>query len=325
APNTLQCGPDNEDGRGLFFSFSSGGTEWLFAGPARQGTQIRHAYRTNDTSVTPPFPYIRLFLGGGMRGATAAAALGSTLYLGVANGGGSATPGVVPIGDPFDSAHVGAAMFPGVLVSTVGAALVDSMIGFNGSLHAANAGGCGKYDGLLWTSCSPSAPAWALTPVTTPKTSDLFPADKAVPQMAVFNGRLYLARNTTAGPQLWACNPLPLLPCAPGDWSLLAPNGAGNTQLSQFDDGSLKIVSLLVATSQHLYVGYDAPGGIRLFRSTTAVPVARSDFQSPVTPGLGNGVTQILDGKALTFAGGEYLYLAARTASGPVQVYRAAP
>ncbi|MEN8162266.1 MAG: hypothetical protein ABFS41_19500, partial [Myxococcota bacterium] len=30
---------------------------------------------------------------------------------------------------------------------------------------------------------------------------------KAVPQMAVFRGRLYAARNTTDGPQLWGCDP----------------------------------------------------------------------------------------------------------------------
>jgi hypothetical protein len=262
-----------------------------------------------------------------MRGVTAAAPMGSTLYVGFANGGGSGVPGILPIADPFDSAHVGTAMFPSVLVSTTGAALVDSMAAFNGVLYAANAGGCGRYDGLFWNSCVPSDPAWAgspaLTPVTTARTYDLTPADKAVPQMAVFNGLLYLARNTTAGPQLWVCNPLLIFPCTPGSWSLIARNGTGNTQLSQFDDSSLQTVSLLVATSQHLYVGYDAPGGIKLYRSTVSAPTARGDFRSWVTQGFGNGVTQILDGKALTFPGGDYLYLAARAGTGPVQVYRA--
>jgi hypothetical protein len=202
------------------------------------------------------------------------------------------------------------------------------MAGFNGVLYAANAGGCGRYDGLFWLSCVPSDAAWAgspaLTPVTTSKTSDLVPADKAVPQMAAFNGRLYLARNTTSGPQLWVCSPLLTFPCTPISWSLVARNGTGNTQLSQFDDSSLQTLSLLVATSQHLYVGYDAPGGIKLYRSTVSAPAARADFRSWVTQGLGNGVTQILDGRALSFGGRDYLYLAARAGTGPVQIYRAA-
>lgn len=327
-PNSLQCGPDNEDGRGLFHSFTSGGTERLFAGSARSGTQIRHSYITSDTSAAPSFPYIRTNLGGGMRGVTAAAALGSTLYVGVANGGGAGAPAVLPIADPFDSAHVGTAAFPSQLVSTVGAALVDSMAGFSGTLYAANAGGCGMYDGLLWLSCKPSDAAWtgspALTPVTTTKTWDLAPSDKAVPQMAVFNGRLYLARNTTSGPQLWGCTPLLGFPCSPASWSLIAPNGSGNAQLTQFDDSSLMTISLLVATSQHLYVGYDGAGGIKLYRSTAFTPTVRGDFGSWITQGFGNGVTQILDGRALTFAGVDFLYLAARAGTGPVQVYRAA-
>ncbi|MGZ6126507.1 MAG: hypothetical protein ACXWLR_16175, partial [Myxococcales bacterium] len=313
--------------RGLFQSFSSGGVEWLFAGPARTGTQIRHSYVTSDTSAAPSFPYIRTNLGGGMRGVTAAAALGSTLYVGVANGGGSAVPGILPIAAPFDSAHVGTAVFPTALVSTAGAALVDSMAGFNGALYAANAGGCAMYDGLFWLSCRPSDPAWtgspALAPVTTGRTYDLAPADKAVPQMAVFNGRLYLARNTTSGPQLWVCTPLLGFPCSAGSWSLVAPNGSGNPQLTQFDDASVQTVSLLVATSQHLYVGFDNAAGIKLFRSAVSAPATGADFRSWVTQGFGNGVTQILDGKALAFAGRDYLYIAARTPTGPVQVYRA--
>jgi hypothetical protein len=183
------------------------------------------------------------------------------------------------------------------------------------------------FDGLLWSSCKPSDPAWtgspALTPVSTSRTSDLAPSDKAVPQMAVFNGRLYLARNTTSGPQLWVCTPLLNLPCSPAGWSLVAPNGSGNPQLTQFDDSSLQTISLLVATSQHLYLGYDASAGIKLYRSNSSAPATRADFSGWDLRGFGNGVTQIVDGKALAFAGRDFLYLAGRAGTGPVQVYRA--
>src|SRR5205814_6310699 len=143
--DTLQCGPDNEDGRGLFTAFTSAGTEWLFASGDRQTSVLKHCYFTTNTTVAPSLPYTRVNLGGGMRGATAASLLGSTLYIGIADGGGSGAPSVLPIASPFDSSHVGSAMFPSSLLNTIGTALIDSMAVFNGALYAANAGGCGRY------------------------------------------------------------------------------------------------------------------------------------------------------------------------------------
>jgi len=158
--------------------------------------------------------------------------------------------------------------------------------------------------------------------ITTAKSSDFFPADKAVPQMAVFGGKLYMARNTTSGPQLWMCN---TAACAPADWALAAANGTGNTNLSQFADTTLNTVSLLVATSQHLYVGYDASSGVVLYRSTNASPSLAADFARWAPAGLGAGMTQIVDGQALTFAGNDYLYVAANAPSGAVQIFRLVP
>jgi hypothetical protein len=323
-PDTLECGPDNEDGRGLFTSFTSGGTEWLFATGDKQTSVMRHCYFTSDVTTAPSFSYTRVNLGGGMRGATVAAALGSTLYVGLADGGGSGFPAVVPIAAPYDTSHVGGAMFPNPLQNVIGGTtLIDSMALFNGGLYAGNAGGCGRYDGSSWTSCKPSA--WSLTPVTTSKKSDFVPADKAIPAMVPFNGALYAALNTTSGPQLWRCSPAAGQPCTSSNWTQVAPNEAGNLLLSQFDDSSLSTVSLLVATSQHLYVGYDSAAGIALFRSTTAAPAAQADFQRWATVGLGSGLTQIVDGQALVFGPKEFLYLAAHPASGPMRVYRVAP
>jgi len=323
-PDTLECGPDNEDGRGLFTAFTAGGTEWLFAAGDKQTSVMKHCYFTTDTSAAPSFSYTRVNLGGGVRGATVAAAMGTTLYVGLADGGGSGFPAVVPIAAPYDSSHVGVAMFPNPLQNLIGGTtLIDSMALFNGALYAGNAGGCGRYDGSSWASCKPSA--WSLTPVTTSKKSDFVPADKAIPAMASFGASLYAARNTTSGPQLWRCSPAAGQPCTSSNWTQVAPNGAGNLLLSQFDDSSLSTVSLLAATSQHLYVGYDSAAGIALFRSTTAAPAAQADFQRWATVGLDAGLTQIVDGQALVFGPKEFLYLAAHPASGPVRVYRVAP
>jgi len=267
-------------------------------------------------------------LGGGMRGATAAAALGTTLWVGIANGNGSGNPAIAPVFSPYAAGSMGLAAFPAALVSPGGTGLIDSMATYNAVLYAANDGGCALFDGTNpWTSCTPSAPAWGgLTPVSTSKISDFVPADKAVPQMTVSGGRLYLARNTTVGPQIWACTSTASFPCgtASSPWSLFAPNETGNTQLSQFNNGTLGKITLLAATSQHLYVGYEAPGGIRLFRSTIASPSGIADFTPWATPGLGVGLTHIQDAQAMTFAGNDYVYVAARADTGPVRVYRLA-
>ena len=323
-PNTLACGPDNEDGRGILTSFSSSTGEWLFAGGGRQTVALRHAYATADTTIAPLFPPIRLGLSGGTT-ATAATLLGTTLHVGVANGRGAGAPGMVPVAQPFDLTSAGAVMsLPASMTNPAGTGLVEAMAVYKGVLYAANGGGCARYDGPVpgWVDCTPSNAAWALTPVTTSKTSDFVPADKGVSQMAVFAGGFYLARNTTLGPQIWTCG---AVSCGPLDWILFAPNTTGNLLLSQFNDAPLKTISLLTASTQHLFVGYDAPSSaafVVLYRSKNSPPQDAADFAVfPATPGLGAGMTQILDGKAVSLSR-EQVYLTARTSTGPVQVFR---
>ncbi len=335
-PDTLQCGPDNEDGRGLFTSLTVGGQEWLFAAGGRGSSMLKHAYLSTDTRTTPSFPFVALGLSGGTRTATGVAGLGTDLYLAFANSGGSGTADLIRMsGLPPDSSQplnptLSNVLLPNTLRSSR-TGLIDSMLAYGGWLYAANdgntftAGGCARYDGAAWVTCTPSQPQWvAKQSISTTKSSDFVPSDKAVPQMAIFAGHLYLARNTTTGPQLWGCAPTGGV-CSPGDWSLVAPNLGGDVQLSQMNDSTLGTVSLLAASSQHLYVGYDSPGGLALFRSVASVPAAVSDFSSTGVPGLGASLTRIVDGRALTLAAKEFLYVAARPDTGPVRVYRLAP
>src|SRR5207248_2424704 len=93
-----------------------------------------------------------------------------------------------------------------------------------------------------WANATPSAAAWGgKTPVTVDNKvlGTLEPAQRAVPGLVTFGGRLFAARNTTAGPQLWSCNPAlgaNAQQCEPGDWSLVAANSSGDAQLTQFND-----------------------------------------------------------------------------------------
>src|SRR5439155_730771 len=117
--DTLQCGPDNENGRGLFESGTVAGTPWLIASGAKT-TSAHKGGIIRSTSNDPHAPLLSLL--------------------------------------------------------------------------------------ASWATSTPKAAAYAgKSSLTTKKTFDLEPADKAFPQMAAFGGRLFAAGNTTSGPQLWVC------------------------------------------------------------------------------------------------------------------------
>ena len=62
--------------------------------------------------------------------------------------------------------------------------------------------------------------------------------------------------------------------CDPGDWSLVAANSTGNTLLTQFDEPGNTALSLLMATSRSLFVGFNnGTKGAVVLRSSGATPV----------------------------------------------------
>ena len=375
--NTSECGPDNEDGRGFFFSGRVGTQEWLGIGGGKSGGDLDYVYLGQDTDDLNTM-YLRhvdlsAVLGGNTRGFSSALFFRDRLYLGFPDTGGARPYLLVlkrfPTADPGYNAASGtdvdnlvADEMPGIGASgtprnNASVQMIDAMAGFNDRLYVTNNGGCmrsttptprafSSFPGD-WTSCTPSLAAWSShLGRTTSKTADLEPADKAVPQLAVFQGKLYLARNTTSstgvrGPQLFVCGPEKAgstLDCDPGDWSLVAPNSTGDTQLTQFNDPDNVSLSLLVATANALYVGFDnASRGVVLLRAPTAAPVSRDDFkgregcsaaQYPSAcvglagNGLGAGATRIFDGKVLGASGGELVFLTAGDGIGPAGLYR---
>jgi hypothetical protein len=177
-----------------------------------------------------------------------------------------------------------------------------------------------------WTASSPSLTSlnttYVLEPnVTTGKTSDFFPVDRAFPAFATFHTKLYIARNTTNGPQLWKCTPGATGACDGGNWTLTAPNPTGNGAFTQFDGAGRKAISLLIVNGSFLYVGFDDAGGAALFRTSVANPSVASDFTQV---GSSLGVTQWVDAVSVAYAGANWLTIAGRTASGtgPLTVFR---
>jgi hypothetical protein len=226
------------------------------------------------------------------------------------------------------------------------------MIVFNDYIYAADNGGIIRSTsndpqppgvlgpGASFTTVTPSTSIYTKeTSISLTRTSDLEPADKAFPQMAVLAGRLYAARNTNGGPQLFVCNPGSDGLCSSSEWTQLAPNSVNDPKISQFNDGNNKSVTMLVATSAHLYVGFNNANGVRIFRSTTTTPATRSEFEgaggcnaanAPTscdglgTSGLGAAATRIFDARAITYGGIDYVYVTAGNGTSGFRVFRLA-
>ena len=374
--NTAGCGPDNESGRALFFRGMVKGTEWLGVSGAHVNTgsdYARFVYFTNGgfplaSGGYTDFAYSDLSgaIASSATGLSSAAVFHDRVYLGFLDPGQapsleqlSTMPSLPGSGPSASVTDMGATLMPGI----GGGAMIDSMAVFgpasSDGLYLANAKGftrttsptpgvcqivllllldCGD-----WTEVTPSALAYtAKVALGTTKTSDLEPADRAVPAFATFGGRLYAARNTTTGPQIWSCDPGrtgSATQCDSGDWALVAPNTSGDAQATQFNDPNNASVTLLAATSQHLYVGFNnSVRGVVVYRTANGAAASAADFtgrfgcsaSSSGCAGLGgdglaSGLTRLYDARALTLGGTEYLYLAAGTGASPVRIYRTVP
>jgi hypothetical protein len=289
--------------------------------------------------------------------------LNNRIYLGFPDTGGKRPYLValkVPPGAPgldvssdTEAENLGAHKMPKLGLSAP-MSMIDAIGDLNNRVYLFNNGGCiratvaqpASYETKAsdWAGCTPTAAAYSgKTSVTTSKVSGILPADRAFPQVATFKGRLYGGRNTTAGPQLWACDPTSTGgngQCEPADWKLIAANTKGNATLSQFNNTGNTRITLVAATATYLYVGFDNKAGITLFRSAAAAPAGAATFTGdkgckasahPATcaglggSGLGKTTnTRILDAVTATFAGKSYLYLTAGSGSGAVSVYRVA-
>jgi hypothetical protein len=307
---------------------------WLLAGGARSAARLSHVYASTDAGPAIGFSYIYLkgVVGLGQQTTTVMTDFGDLLIVGFAGRG----PMLIALNTlpspPGYAAELGTTGFDLTTYNGLGISTgtrIDAARGFGGMLHIFNSGGCARAGPDLtatdpvWLSCTPSASAYgAKASVSTQKVADLTPADRAVSAAIPYGGRLYAARNTVAGPQVWACAPGVDGACDPGDWTLVAPNGSGDVELTQFDDPANTAVTLLAATSTHLYVGFDNAGGIGVFRSALSAPASRADFERVGPPGLGLSATRVFDAKELTFAGAESIYATVGDGVSPLRLVR---
>ena len=360
------CGPDYESGRGLMGSFTLGtpGDEWLVAmGRTEKAGWLNYLYMTRDVASPLRFSYVDLYTAmpfeAGATSVASMAVLNDRLYVGLQVVDAArpriavltrtpAPPGLdCSSSDAFATALQGTPMGES---GTTGVSQVDAMLAFEGRLFVANrravlvsrtGSPTGDPDASTqFDDCTPpAAGGWEATSITkyTGKI-DLGPADRGVAGLAAWRGRLYLARNTRppppgtapAVPELWVFTPRhdptsgAFLGCLPGDWQIIATDFAvpGNTT-----------VTALFASASHLYVGYDNPDGLGLFRTAAPSPSSEADFTgrlsctAPCTPlggvGFGDATnTRFLDARAITFGGVDQVWATVGSGTGPVRVYR---
>ncbi len=364
--DTSQCGPDNEDGRGLFASGQVGGTPWLLAAGANSGGNLDYVYMTASSGPTLAFSYVDLqkLLGGATKGTSAMHVFNDRVYIGFPDTGGSrpymlaltktpSPPGLDAVAgsDAID-------LTPDKLagVQTKGSASIDAITDFAGKLYFANAGAWFRSTNSApssaqdnpshWTPTTPALAEYtALASHLSTKPSELEPKDRAVVGFATLGGRLYAARNTTLGPQLWSCTPAKAgssTDCDPQDWALIAANASGDKRLSQFNNPSNTSLSMLVVAQGSLFVGYDnATQGLVVFRSSSSTPSAIADFtgadgcsagappsvcESVGKNGFGSsGRSRIFDAKSIQFGASQTVYVVAGDGIGPLDVFRIVP
>jgi hypothetical protein len=357
--NSLNPGPDGEDGIDYVAGGIINGTEYLFIGPSKSGGNLDYLYFTSDNGTHLNFDPMDLgsITGGSTKGISSMIVFNNNLYIGYPDSGGK-RPYLHKIVNIKQTPVVGTDVFdlagdkmPRIGVSgdfglqnKAGDVGIDSMGVFNNRLYLAN-GGNNKVDedgGILvstnnnplpyntnpgdWSDVTPtSAAEWYNTPfddrfsIALANVNKLIPAEKAFSAMAVFNNKLYVIRNTVGSPTG------PQLWKYDGfTWSLVGNTGLGHTDMGNSNNME---ASLLVVNGDRLYIGYDnSTDGIQVWRTMAGVtdPVFASDFEPVSTDGFGDPANneRIYHGLSSPSSGTDYLWLLSGKSGGSIRFYR---
>jgi hypothetical protein len=353
--NSLDPGPYGEDGIDYIAGGLINGTEYLFIGPSRSSGSLSYIYYTSDSGNNLDFSPMDIGgeLGGQTKGVSAITVFNDKLYVGFPDTGGS-RPYLHKIVNIMETPQkdidyfnlegkefprIGASGSPSNNSGTVG---IDSFGIFQDKLFFAN-GGNNTIDedgGIVRSTVADPAPYsvspadWEdVTPTVVPEWYDggtrfssellalnkLIPSDKAFPAMTVFNGRLYVIRNTddfSNRPQLWKYDGI--------SWSLVADNGTGVCNMGNPNNSA---ASLLVVNGDRLYIGYDNSNtGVQVWRTLDGVtePLAEGDFEPVSTDGFGDPANnqRIYHGLSISSGGEDYLWLLSGKSGGIIHVYR---
>jgi hypothetical protein len=334
------------------FRLGAGSDEWLVAvGRVKKRGELSHLYMAREATSPLELMYADLTVAmptsDGVQSVVSMAEAGGQLHLALQTDAGEpprmvvlratpTSPGIdATAGDAFGIS------FAGTPIEETGPgnspiAQVDAIKGFEGRVFVANRRGVlvsngpaseltGGVAASQFTECTPRDPAsWTSTAIDrNPSDRDVTPADRGVTGFAVWQEKLYLARNTAAAvPELWVFTPRhdgtgAFLGCAldRSDWRLVATNlgDAGNTHLTA-----------LFASERYLYVGYDNAAGVQLWRTEAADP-READFVGPLAgPGLGapSSNPHFFDARAISDGTLDHVWVTVGSGDVPVGVYR---
>lgn len=354
---TLAPGPDGESGIDYIASGLIDGEEHLFFGPQRTAGNLNYLYYTNDTGTQIDFTYIDVnaYTSGPTRSINSMAVFNNMLFLGLSDQG-SLKPifpklvnlvnkpetdiDIIGMEAPYFT-RIGYSLtmtsFPNGAL-TVG---IDIIFPYNNRLYIANGGNNAvNEDGGIARSINNNPDNWSsggwidITPTTDPlwynaPTNNRFsielstqykliPADRAFPAMAAFNGSLYIARNTTLGPQLWKHD-------GAATWTLVADDDADG--ITEFGAGhpNNASITMLIANDTWLYVGFDnGSNGIQIFRTNNTDPLVAADFQTVTNDGFGQStnITTIYHALSIVDNGTYYLWVLCGKNLNVLRVYR---
>jgi hypothetical protein len=353
--NSLDPGPDGEDGIDYIAGGFINGVEYLFIGPSKSSGNLDYIYYTSDSGNNLDFSPMMLdsMLGPQTRGVSAMTVFNNNLYIGLPDTGGQRpyfNKVVTIVENPVDGTdafrldgtempRIGRNGSPSNQGGTVG---IDSFGIFQNKLFLGN-GGAATVDedgGIVRSTVADPAPYltnpadWEdVTPTAIPEWYDggnrfssellglnkLTPSDKAFPAMAVFNNKLYILRNTedfSYRPQLWKYDGT--------TWSIVADNGTGVCDMGNANNTA---ASLLVVNGDHLYIGYDnSTDGVQLWRTVFGVtdPTMEAEFEAVSTDGFGNPANnqRLYHGLSISSGGVDYLWVLSGMSGGTMNVYR---
>lgn len=211
-----------------------------------------------------------------------------------------------------------------------------------------NPGKCNGPDNCPdWINISPSSLKYKqFFSIGLPSLADLIPGEKPIPEIEEYKGNLYLIRNACLTsrykrsctnsrcsddqvcpvgqevPQLWKCIPGSDGHCDPNDWNLIAENGT--TGKTNFGDENNKQLSMLRKNGDYLYIGFDNPNGVEIWRTNLSDPLSEADFSQIGGDGLDDPTTnlEIYSSVARDSGSLSYIYVSLGKNSQPVKIYR---
>ncbi len=266
------CGPDNEDGRGVFNSGTLGASDYIIMGGARTTANFNYLYYSSSTGITLSFNYIDLgtITGTATQGLSSFNITGDRIFIGMAK--------TQATGHANNSPDFGKVNFT---TSTEGNCLAgsncDATDGVNGARffinHMPYFGGGGQYD-------TNSSPNWAWM--------------VGVDSLYIFNGYIYAANGghnatnhngavirssvdnggTSNNPRV--CSAVNVC----DDWSMITPSDAAWYNTDQRYSVELTKIADLIPADKAVPGFADFNGNLYMIRNSCNVASSGTDFDT---------------------------------------------